>query len=102
MNRFLVALALVVLPAVASAAPQTVRLEYFASYGDWEVLDSSTPIMDRENPPLFVQAFAWTLTKQAADGLAALSAVDGKQYRCKATAFFVESDSFGAHIGYRL
>jgi hypothetical protein len=38
--------------------------------------------------------------KRAADALAALTRVDGKQYTCRATAFFMNSDETnGRHIG---
>ena len=99
MTRFLLALILLATPTAASAARQTVLLEYAEVDGDWYLISADPPITDNSvNPRIVANAVVVATTKKAADALAALTRVDRKHYICKATAFYMLKDSYP---GYR-
>ena len=96
MNRLLVTLALILAPVVASATPQTITIEYDGDVGTpgFFLIASTPPVMDLNSPPNVVSgAILEAMSKKVADALASLERVNGKQYSCKAVAFFNRNDS---------
>lgn len=100
MRRFLVALALVLVPNLALAASQVVTIQYSAGSRAYFFIDSTPPIMNLATPPSQIaSAIIEATTKKAADALASLEKVDGRMYSCKATAFLIVEDFLGNHVG---
>jgi hypothetical protein len=92
MKRLLIALALVTLPAVASAKPQTITLVSDLTPDgkpSWYVLDSDPPIQGGFSGPML------SMSKQVADALSTLTFFPNPQfYTCKATAFLAANAVF--------
>lgn len=96
MKTFLLALALLALPTLASAASQTITIEYNQNNDLWWSFFGATPSVQG---PAGAIGFAklQASSKRVTDALLTLQATDGKRYTCKATAFLSTSDSV---IGY--
>lgn len=86
MKRALLAFLILILPIVASAAPQQITIQYDSDTASWSVIDASPPLTLPNGAPV-TQGSLVPVTKGVADALTKLQAVDGKRYRCKATAF---------------
>lgn len=87
MKRILLALALLALPSVSSAAPQVVQITYSAPFHGWAVLGSVPPIILQDGTSLSTGGLVFPTVKRVADALGTLPRIDGKVYSCKASAF---------------
>jgi hypothetical protein len=108
MKKLLVtfALALILAPVVASAAPQTITIEYNSDLSDFFVVSSDPPITSLGGSPVALCTGSYgcttALSKKVRDVLNTLGTPvppAGKQYSCKGTAFFMNYGLTGPVVG---
>ena len=98
MKKLLVTLALILAPVVASAAPQTVVIEY-APATKW-AMTGAVPTIPVPGGTQASGRIEMT-TRKASGALLDLEATNGKAYLCKATVFYAYTDTVQAfnHFG---
>lgn len=97
MKALLAALvALLVIPAIAAAAPQQLTLMFFSGTS-WGLAGSAPPILDYEGQPAENKPTAIVVqSKKVSDALRSLDPVNGQKFICPGSAFLSGNDASGA------